>query len=73
MTRKEFDVLALLAAHAPAVVTREKILDQVWAATWEASSRTLDTHIAALRGKLGTAVLISTVRGVGYRLAGEPE
>lgn len=73
LTRKEFDLLALLATHAPAVVTREKILDQVWAASWESSSRTLDTHVAALRGKIGTAAQIATVRGVGYRLLAEPE
>ncbi|WP_017541342.1 MULTISPECIES: response regulator transcription factor [Nocardiopsis] len=69
LTRKEFDVLALLAARAPAVVGRDAILDQVWGTSWESSSRTLDTHIASLRGKLAGAVLIRTVRGVGYRLA----
>ncbi|WP_166352598.1 response regulator transcription factor [Phytoactinopolyspora limicola] len=72
LTRKEFDVLVLLATHAPAVVTREKILDQVWEASWESSSRTLDTHIAALRGKLGEGVRIGTVRGVGYQLLDQP-
>ncbi|GAA3728454.1 DNA-binding response OmpR family regulator [Spinactinospora alkalitolerans] len=73
LTRKEFDLLALLAARAPAVVSREAILDQVWGATWESSSRTLDTHIAALRGKLGAAAPIRTARGVGYRLSAGPE
>ncbi|PSL08511.1 DNA-binding response OmpR family regulator [Haloactinopolyspora alba] len=71
LTRKEFDVLALLAARAPAVVPRDTIVDQVWGATWEASSRTLDTHIASLRAKLDEAVRIRTVRGVGYRLGDE--
>ncbi|WP_129667634.1 response regulator transcription factor [Phytoactinopolyspora endophytica] len=69
LTRKEFELLALLAQRAPAVVSRDVILDQVWGATWESSSRTLDTHIAALRGKLGDTVPIRTVRGVGYRLS----
>ncbi|SHF31811.1 response regulator transcription factor [Streptoalloteichus hindustanus] len=69
LTRKEFDVLAMLAAHAGSVVHRDRIVDQVWQSTWEAPSRTLDTHIAALRGKLGQRVRIETVRGVGYRLA----
>ncbi|GAB3478583.1 response regulator transcription factor [Nocardiopsis coralliicola] len=68
LTRKEFDLLALLAARAPEVVSRDSILDQVWGAAWESSSRTLDTHIAALRGKLGERAPIRTVRGVGYRL-----
>ncbi|SDO09929.1 response regulator transcription factor [Lentzea jiangxiensis] len=69
LTRKEFDLLALLAARKGEVVSRDFIVDQVWQAHWEAPSRTLDTHIAALRGKLGDQVKIETVRGVGYRLA----
>ncbi|GLU49137.1 response regulator transcription factor [Nocardiopsis ansamitocini] len=73
LTRKEFDLLALLAGRAPGVVGRDVILDQVWGATWESSSRTLDTHIAALRGKLGDQVRIQTARGVGYRLLAEAE
>ncbi len=73
LTRKEFELLALLARRAPNVVSRDVILDQIWGATWEASSRTLDTHIATLRHKLGAAVLIRTIHGVGYRLlADEP-
>ncbi|MCP2257031.1 DNA-binding response regulator, OmpR family, contains REC and winged-helix (wHTH) domain [Streptoalloteichus tenebrarius] len=68
LTRKEFDLLALLAARAGSVVLRDHIVDQVWHATWEAPSRTLDTHVAALRGKLGGRLRIETVRGVGYRL-----
>jgi DNA-binding response OmpR family regulator len=70
LTRKEFDLLALLAARAGSVVSRDLIVDQVWQTSWEAPSRTLDTHVAALRAKLGTWVRIQTVRGVGYRLAG---
>ena len=70
LTRKEFDLLLLLASRSPAVVARDQILDQVWGATWEASSRTLDTHIGSLRAKLGRAVHIRTVRGVGYVLDG---
>ena len=74
LTRKEFELLHLLARRAPNVVSRELILDQVWGATWETSSRTLDTHIAALRHKLGAGVLIRTIHGVGYRLqADQPE
>ncbi|AUS80298.1 DNA-binding response regulator [Actinoalloteichus sp. AHMU CJ021] len=69
LTRKEFDLLALLVAQAGAVVSRVHILDQVWQAAWETSSRTLDTHIASLRAKLGDAARIDTVRGIGYRLS----
>ncbi|MFF5111028.1 response regulator transcription factor [Streptosporangium sp. NPDC000509] len=74
LTRKEFELLLLLARRAPNVVSRDVILDQIWGATWESSSRTLDTHIAALRHKIGPAVLIRTIHGVGYRLlADQPE
>lgn len=68
LTRKEFDLLALLAQHSPSVVERGRLLDQVWGEAWEASSRTLDTHVASLRAKVGEAVHIRTVRGVGYVL-----
>ncbi|WP_159941720.1 MULTISPECIES: response regulator transcription factor [unclassified Nocardiopsis] len=68
LTRKEFDLLALLAARSPSVVPRDQILDQVWGASWETSSRTLDTHVGSLRAKLGPAARIRTVRGVGYVL-----
>ncbi len=68
LTRKEFELLLLLARRAPNVVTRDVILDQIWGATWESSSRTLDTHIAALRHKLGPGTFIRTIHGVGYRL-----
>jgi len=70
LTRKEFDLLALLAARPGQVVSRDLIMDQVWQASYEAPTRTLDTHVAALRGKLGGQVRIETVRGVGYRLVG---
>lgn len=68
LTRKEFDLLSLLASRSPSVVARDQILDQVWGTAWETSSRTLDTHIGSLRAKLGRAVQIRTVRGVGYLL-----
>ncbi|WDZ90640.1 response regulator transcription factor [Nocardiopsis sp. HUAS JQ3] len=68
LTRKEFDLLALLVSRSPSVVARDQILDQVWGTAWETSSRTLDTHIGSLRAKLGRAVRIRTVRGVGYLL-----
>lgn len=68
LTRKEFDVLVLLALNAGSVVERDRILDQVWQSTFESGSRTLDTHMTSLRAKLGEAARITTVRGVGYRL-----
>jgi len=66
---KEFDLLALLADDAGAVVSRQQILEQVWDSHWYGPTKTLDVHVAALRKKLGQPQLIETVRGVGFRLA----
>ncbi|CAB4602895.1 unannotated protein [freshwater metagenome] len=68
LTRKEFDLLALLATEPGAIHTREEILEQVWDAHWYGPTKTLDVHIASLRRKLGDPTLIETVRGVGFRL-----
>lgn len=68
LARKEFEVLVLLVRGAGQVVAREFILDQVWQSARESSSRSLDTHMTSLRGKLGAHARITTVRGVGYRL-----
>lgn len=67
---KEFDVLALLAAEAGRVVTRERLMSDVWDTEWMGSTKTLDMHIHALRQKVGHAT-ITTLRGVGYRLETE--
>ena len=72
LTRKEFQVLALLASSDGAVCTRNRIVAEVWGRSWAGANRTLDVHIATLRTKLGRADLVQTVRGVGYRL-GLPE
>ncbi|MGP3980437.1 response regulator transcription factor [Streptomyces sp. KR80] len=70
LTRKEFDVLALLARAGGAAVPRDRIVVEVWQTTYEGMSRTLDVHVATMRGKLGRASgLVQTVRGYGYRLA----
>jgi DNA-binding response OmpR family regulator len=68
LTRKEFDLLALLAGDPGALRTRQEILEQVWDAHWYGPTKTLDVHVAALRKKLGDPGLIETVRGVGFRL-----
>ena len=68
LTPKEFDVLALLAREPGVVVSKEKILEQVWETTWFGSAKTIDVHVAALRKKLGDPGWIETVRGVGLRL-----
>jgi two-component system, OmpR family, response regulator RegX3 len=67
LTTKEFDLLAVLARDPGAVVRREHILDEVWGTRFY-TSKTVDVHIGSLRRKLGDAVAIETVRGVGFRL-----
>ena len=73
LSRKEFDVLALLARDAGRVVTRQRLLEEVWETTWFGSTKTLDVHVSALRRKLGddpaAPRYLHTVRGVGFRLA----
>lgn len=69
LTRKEFDLLAALVRAEGAVVSRERILAEVWETTWRGVGRTLEVHVATLRAKLGAPELIQTVHGVGYRLA----
>ncbi len=72
LTRKEFDLLVLLAADPGATRTREEILEQVWDAHWYGPTKTLDVHVASLRRKLGDPTLVETVRGVGFRLREPP-
>jgi two-component system response regulator RegX3 len=68
LTPKEFDLLAALARDPGAVVSRRRLLDEVWETSWYGSSKTIDMHVAALRRKLGDPGWIETVRGVGFRL-----
>lgn len=68
LTRKEFDLLALLLRDPGATCTREQILEDVWDPHWYGPTKTLDVHIASLRKKLGDPGFIETVRGVGFRL-----
>ncbi|WP_326687590.1 MULTISPECIES: response regulator transcription factor [unclassified Streptomyces] len=69
LTRKEFDLLALLAQRPGVVFRREQIISEVWRTSWEGTGRTLEVHVASLRAKLQRPALIETVRGVGYRMA----
>ncbi|MFH9008969.1 response regulator transcription factor [Streptomyces afghaniensis] len=72
LTRKEFELLVLLASSPGRVFTRQYIGETVWADQWVGRSRTLDSHIAALRRKVGHRDWIETVRGVGFRFVGSP-
>ena len=67
---KEFDLLALLVTEAGRVVTRERIMSEVWDTEWMGSTKTLDMHVVSLRQKLGPTA-ITTLRGVGYRFERE--
>jgi DNA-binding response OmpR family regulator len=67
LTRKEFNLLALLARSGGVVCTRTHIITEVWGRAWSGADSTLDVHVAGLRAKLGRS-LIHTVRGLGYRL-----
>jgi DNA-binding response OmpR family regulator len=68
LTRKEFDLLCLLASRPENVLSRKEIMTKVWDYQWVKSSRTVDTHVNTLRKKLGANDWIVTVRGVGFRL-----
>ncbi|GAA2074058.1 response regulator transcription factor [Aeromicrobium halocynthiae] len=71
LTVKEFDLLALLDAERGTVITRERVMDEVWDENWFGSTKTLDATLGRLRQKLDDAdagVRVVTVRGVGFRL-----
>jgi two-component system, OmpR family, response regulator RegX3 len=77
LTRKEFDLLALLMGQAGTVVSRERLIDEVWDVNWFGSTKTLDVHVSGLRKKLGDDSsdprYLHTVRGVGFRFASSVE
>ncbi len=70
LTPTEFDLLAHLAGRPTRVFTREQLLAEVWGYHDSAGARTVDSHVRALRRKLGNNV-VRTVHGVGYA-AGDP-
>ncbi len=73
LPRKEFEVMAMLVERSGRIVTRDRILEEVWGINW-GDTKSLDQHIRRLRRKLETdelAPVITTIRGVGYRLEGE--
>jgi DNA-binding response OmpR family regulator len=67
LTPTEFDLLVCLAATPGTVLTRERLLTDVWDWPEAAGTRTVDSHVKSLRSKLG-AQLVRTVHGVGYAL-----
>lgn len=69
LTRREFDLLAVMAQNVGLALSRDQLLDAGWDITY-VSPKTVDVHVAGLRRKLGDAISISTLRGTGYRLEG---
>ena len=69
LTRKEYDLLALLVQHAGEIVPREALLMRIWGYGADIRTRTLDVHIRRLRKKLGVFAdqYIETIFGIGYR------
>ncbi|MDQ4074638.1 MAG: response regulator transcription factor [Chloroflexota bacterium] len=68
LTRREFDLLLLLASHPGRAFSREFLLDRLWGYEYDGFDRTVDNHIAQLRRKLGSySEHITTVWGIGYR------
>ncbi|MBK9741379.1 MAG: response regulator transcription factor [Actinobacteria bacterium] len=66
LTATEFDLLAHLMRHPGRVYSREQLLSEVWGYAAVVGTRTVDVHVAQVRGKLGDRNPIRTVRGVGY-------
>jgi two-component system, OmpR family, response regulator RegX3 len=77
LSRKEFDLLHLLMRNAGSVVSRERLIDEVWDPNWFGSTKTLDVHVSGIRRKLSDDPsrprYLHTVRGVGFRFSGADE
>ena len=77
LTRREFDLMAFLAANIGRIYSRTELLDRVWGNDFLGGERTVDQHITQLRAHLGDLaqrpVLIETVRGKGYRMKSWPQ
>lgn len=72
LTQKEFELLALLLRHRGQVLSRERLIREVWGYAFTGESRTVDVHVRTLRQKLGEAgAYIETVRGYGYKISPE--
>ncbi|MCI0489850.1 MAG: response regulator transcription factor [Blastocatellia bacterium] len=72
LTRKEFEILEMMAERAGQVITRDEFLDAIWGEEVYVTHRVIDTHIAALRKKIeddpNNPIHILSVRGIGYKL-----
>ncbi len=72
LTLKGFEMLCMLLENRQVVLTRDQILNRILGYSFDGESRTVDVHIRTLRQKLGTAGdIVETVRGIGYKIAGD--
>lgn len=71
LARKEFELLATLMRNAGRVLSRERLIDEVWGPDYVGDTKTLDVHVRRLRAKIdpdgSSRSAITTIRGVGYR------
>jgi DNA-binding response OmpR family regulator len=68
LATREFDLLQYLCEHTGLALSRRQLLDGVWGSDWVGDDRTVDVHVRQLRKKLGDALPLDTIWGVGYRL-----
>lgn len=70
LTVKEFEILQMLSEHPGRVYTRNQLLDAIWGYDYDGDARTVDSHVARLRTKLGEygATHLKTVYGLGYKM-----
>lgn len=67
LTKKEYELLRYLILNRNIILSRERLLEQVWGMDYEGDERTVDTHIRRLRSKIGDSYIITHV-GLGYSL-----
>jgi DNA-binding response OmpR family regulator len=68
LTTREYALLLYLAENKGLALSRRQLLDGAWGADWYGDERTVDVHVRQLRKKMGDALPLATVRGIGYRL-----
>jgi DNA-binding response OmpR family regulator len=68
LATREFDLLRFLAENVGLALSRAQLLENVWGPDWYGDERTVDAHVRQLRKKLGDALPLATVWGIGYRL-----
>jgi len=74
LTYKEFEMLCMLIESKGLVLSRNKLLENIWGYDYAGETRTIDVHIRSLRSKLGeSGNIIETIRGIGYRIGGDNE